>query len=828
MRDKIHIRADRGLTLTSLIVTVMVLAILVGASLTIGTGILDTAKFENIRNGLVLIQNKCKIKADEYAIGEIEKEELYGKNYGGWYLLSDANLTDMGLQDLIKYNVKNSSGEVVDGFYIDYNTCDVAYGPGVLYEGKRYYTLYGIDSKDPNDTFDQVIRSGRYILFEVYDHIVGDSGVLNEISIFDKNGKKINYSIIENEAYDSQQNNVPYYWIGNKNDWHYSNLYDGQIDYSGPNTCIFTYSSGANKEKFARFIIDLGEEKEISRISVCIGNSGNRMPKEVSAYFIDNYTNKTYEKNVKQRNNEGLTLIKTIEFTETITTPTWYSFMGQETYLLVEVYDHIGRDSAVLNEIEILNKYGEKVPYNVVVDEAYDSVRKNIPYDWKGTWNYSNLYDEQIAYAAANTCIFTYSSGINTNKFARFILKVESTDIEDIRVNIGNSDSRMPKEVSIFSIDNYSDKTYENNVKIRNNGGLTLIKNIKFDTIITTPTWYSFMGQERYLLFEVYDHIAGNAAVLNEIELLNKYGEKIAYSVITKEAFDSARNDVPYDWTGTWNYSNLYDYEYTYAGANTCIFTYSSTANTGKFARFIIKAQERDIRDIRVNIGNTDSRTPKSISVYYINRYSEETYERNLKTRNDKGLSLIKVIDFDTVVTQPTWYSFMKNADEKKILFEIYDHIGGNGVSIAEIQILDKGGRKIPYNVMPTQSFDSTRNGIPQYWNNASYWGYTRLYDSRTLYSGYNCAYFINSTANTSKFVRFILSTENVEIGDIKVCFGDTDSRTPKSISAYTIDNYSDSTYENNVKQRNNEGLTLIKTKEFDTIMFTPTWYSLE
>lgn len=174
---------------------------------------------------------------------------------------------------------------------------------------------------------------GRYILFEIYDHISGDSASIAEITLYDTDGKKIAYNVIENEVFDSVCQGPSEKW--NMEDyWGYDNLYDNDISYLNNTEGLYNCTnlllgSAPNSNNYARFIIDLGEQKDIANINVWLGDVENRTPKSVSAYLIDNYSEETYLNNVKQRNNEGLTLIKTIEFSETIETPTWYSFIEE-------------------------------------------------------------------------------------------------------------------------------------------------------------------------------------------------------------------------------------------------------------------------------------------------------------------------------------------------------------------------------------------------------------------------------------------------------------------------------------------------------------------
>ena len=127
---------NKGITIIALTVAVIILAIIVAVTVTIGTSMVDTAKFENIETDLLLIQSKAKVLADKKAIGEIEEDELYGEKqnggqYNGWYLLSQDDLDEMGL--------KKAKAE--DNYYIDYENSDVAYGVGYEFDGATYYKL---------------------------------------------------------------------------------------------------------------------------------------------------------------------------------------------------------------------------------------------------------------------------------------------------------------------------------------------------------------------------------------------------------------------------------------------------------------------------------------------------------------------------------------------------------------------------------------------------------------------------------------------------------------------------------------------------------------
>ncbi|MCI9365449.1 MAG: hypothetical protein HFJ54_02255 [Clostridia bacterium] len=151
-----NIRSNKGITILSLLVTVVVLVILAGTAIKASVSFSGRTKFKNLETELLLIQNKCKVLADKQAIGEVEEKDLYGIKqtegpYAGWYLLTEANLYDMDLRDLIKNVEKDTDGNTIDGYYVNYEDNNVAYGPGVAYEGKEYHKLSEIKEYVPHN-----------------------------------------------------------------------------------------------------------------------------------------------------------------------------------------------------------------------------------------------------------------------------------------------------------------------------------------------------------------------------------------------------------------------------------------------------------------------------------------------------------------------------------------------------------------------------------------------------------------------------------------------------------------------------------------------------
>lgn len=120
------IRENKGITFIALILTFILLAIITSVSVSMGMNFMQSAKFENIETYLLLIQSKSKIMADKIAIGELDEDEIRGEKqesgeYAGWYKLSQGDLNEMGV----------NKAKAEEGYYVNYDSLDVAYDKGV-------------------------------------------------------------------------------------------------------------------------------------------------------------------------------------------------------------------------------------------------------------------------------------------------------------------------------------------------------------------------------------------------------------------------------------------------------------------------------------------------------------------------------------------------------------------------------------------------------------------------------------------------------------------------------------------------------------------------
>lgn len=132
---------NNGITLTTLIITIIVLIILAGVTITIGYDVVEKAKLENIKTNMLLIQAQTKTALEEYNFSKDETKLIGTKlsdsdtnivqklNNAGittiddWYYLQDEDYQEMNLSDvkpeeneyfLVKYDKENLEVEILN------------------------------------------------------------------------------------------------------------------------------------------------------------------------------------------------------------------------------------------------------------------------------------------------------------------------------------------------------------------------------------------------------------------------------------------------------------------------------------------------------------------------------------------------------------------------------------------------------------------------------------------------------------------------------------------------------------------------------------------
>lgn len=146
---------NKGITLTSLIITIVVLIILAGITITIGKNIIEKANLESLKTNMLLIQAEVKASLEEYIFTKDEATLIGTKiedkdtkiiqklnkaginNIENWYYLDDTNFKEMNLSD-----VKPNKGEY---FLIKYDKesleVEVLHTTGYTKNGQTKYTL---------------------------------------------------------------------------------------------------------------------------------------------------------------------------------------------------------------------------------------------------------------------------------------------------------------------------------------------------------------------------------------------------------------------------------------------------------------------------------------------------------------------------------------------------------------------------------------------------------------------------------------------------------------------------------------------------------------
>lgn len=167
-------REDRGITITTLVITIIVLLIIAGISAGTGNKVIKSSELENVKTNMLLIKAKGKeyVENANFKLGtnfenspdkenrittakaELKGEEItdastinqnmgitqemISRDYTYYYKLSNDDLTDMGLSNvksdekngwyIIKYDLENVEVEV-------YNTL------GYERDGNKYFSL---------------------------------------------------------------------------------------------------------------------------------------------------------------------------------------------------------------------------------------------------------------------------------------------------------------------------------------------------------------------------------------------------------------------------------------------------------------------------------------------------------------------------------------------------------------------------------------------------------------------------------------------------------------------------------------------------------------
>ena len=146
---------NRGITLMTLVITIIIMIILAGVTITGTYSLIKKSQLENLKTDMLLIQAKTKTALEEYNISkdetkligtkleEADTEKVSKLNKAGitdisnWYFLSQDDLNNMNLSD-----IRAKDGEY---YFVKYDkenlVVDILYTEGFVENGITKFTL---------------------------------------------------------------------------------------------------------------------------------------------------------------------------------------------------------------------------------------------------------------------------------------------------------------------------------------------------------------------------------------------------------------------------------------------------------------------------------------------------------------------------------------------------------------------------------------------------------------------------------------------------------------------------------------------------------------
>jgi len=142
---------ERGITMVSLVITMVVLGIITGITIFTGMGIIKQVELQTINTNMMLIQAKVKTIAEQAKfnkdtnnyLGDLVSEisgnddidELIEvgviEDSSKCYLISQSDLNNMGLNQV----------DIAEGYVVNYETEEIIYVKGFENDGNTYYKL---------------------------------------------------------------------------------------------------------------------------------------------------------------------------------------------------------------------------------------------------------------------------------------------------------------------------------------------------------------------------------------------------------------------------------------------------------------------------------------------------------------------------------------------------------------------------------------------------------------------------------------------------------------------------------------------------------------
>ncbi len=142
---------EKGVTLTTLVITIIVMIIIASVGIYVGNNMIKQANLQNVNTNMMLIQAKTKTISEQAkfnkdtsnykgiklieVVGNKKIDELVSNHViedeDNYYLLSQNDLNEMGLEKI----------EISEGYVVNYDTNEIIYVKGFEANHQTYYKL---------------------------------------------------------------------------------------------------------------------------------------------------------------------------------------------------------------------------------------------------------------------------------------------------------------------------------------------------------------------------------------------------------------------------------------------------------------------------------------------------------------------------------------------------------------------------------------------------------------------------------------------------------------------------------------------------------------
>ena len=144
-------KSNRGITIITLIVTIIIMLMLAAVTIQFGAGEVERTKLEDLKTTMLLIKGRAQIVVDKESFGEdydntgmIKLTDATGYNTSNLQnIFNDIDTSNLYIWEQTAMDNNNIQVTITntDFFVIDYATGEVYYSLGCIYEGNTYYSL---------------------------------------------------------------------------------------------------------------------------------------------------------------------------------------------------------------------------------------------------------------------------------------------------------------------------------------------------------------------------------------------------------------------------------------------------------------------------------------------------------------------------------------------------------------------------------------------------------------------------------------------------------------------------------------------------------------